>query len=99
MNDVGLGLHSKSIIMASNSTKENIFLSMYGLGILITLPPPPKQKKKHIIFFFSFGFFLGFDDLIWLGSHLQACEQDFRIPKSTLLARLYFAGSEMFQKA
>jgi hypothetical protein len=56
-------------------------------------------KKKHYFLLFFWGFFFGFNDLIWLGSHLQACEQDFRIPKSTLLARLYFAGSEMFQKA
>lgn len=59
MNDVGLGLHSKSIIMASNSTKENIFLSMYGLGILITLPPPQTKKKTHYFLLF-FWFFFGF---------------------------------------
>ncbi len=83
--------------MASNSTKENIVLSMYIWVGYNNLGPPPQKKTHYFLLFF--WFFFGFDDLIWLGSHLQACEQDFRIPKSTLLARLYFAGPEMFQKA
>jgi len=57
MNDVGLGLHSKSIIMASNSTKENIVLSMFGLGI-ITLPPPPKKNTLFSSFLLVFCFVL-----------------------------------------